>query len=73
MFMARLVGSASSERAEPSLFSELVRWASRAELSSLHERAATSRAEPSSARLVSTPTSGIRSLVSGFIGLDPRD
>jgi hypothetical protein len=32
-----------------------VRWASRAELGSLHERAATSRAEPSSARLVSTP------------------
>jgi hypothetical protein len=33
-----------------------VRWASRAELGSLHERAAASRAEPSSARLVSTPT-----------------
>jgi hypothetical protein len=58
--MAGLVGSASRlaslERAEPSRFSELARWASRAEPSSLRERAATSRAEPSSARLVSTPT-----------------
>ena len=46
--MPRLVGSASrlasQERAEPSRFFELVRWASRAELGSLHERAATSRA-----------------------------
>jgi hypothetical protein len=57
--MAGLVGSASRlaspERAEPSRFSELARWASRAELGSLRERAAASRAEPSSARLVSTP------------------
>jgi hypothetical protein len=55
--MARLVGSASRlaspERAEPSRFSELARWASQAELDSLRELAA---AEPSSARLVSTPT-----------------
>jgi hypothetical protein len=47
--MSRLVGSAnrlaSKERAEPSRFFELARWASRA---SLHERAA-------AARLVSTP------------------
>jgi hypothetical protein len=47
--MPRLVGSASrlasQERAEPSRFFELVRWASRAELGSLHERAAASRAE----------------------------
>jgi hypothetical protein len=62
--MPRLVGSASrlasrlasQERAEPSRFFELVRWASRAELGSLHERAAASRAEPSRARLVSTPS-----------------
>jgi hypothetical protein len=57
--MARLVGSASrlasQERAEPSLVFELARWASRAELGSLHERAAASQAEPSSAQLVSTP------------------
>jgi hypothetical protein len=57
--MARLVGSASRlaspERAEPSLFSELARWASRAELGSLRERAAASRAEPSRARLGSFP------------------
>jgi hypothetical protein len=47
--MPRLVGSArrlaSQEQAEPSRFFELVRWASRAELGSLHERAAASRAE----------------------------
>jgi hypothetical protein len=47
--MPRLVDSASrlasQERAEPSRFFELVRWASRAELGSLHERAAASRAE----------------------------
>jgi hypothetical protein len=53
--MARLVGStsrlASPERAEPSWFSELARWANRAELGSVRERA-----EPSSARLVSTPS-----------------
>jgi hypothetical protein len=58
--MARLVGSASRltspERAEPSRFSELDRWASLAELGSLCERAAASRSEPSSARLVSTPS-----------------
>jgi hypothetical protein len=57
--MDKLVGSASRlaspERAEPSRFPELARWASRAEPGSLHKRAATSRAEPSSARLVSTP------------------
>jgi hypothetical protein len=39
--MARLVGSASrlasQERAEPSYFPELARWASLAELGSLHE------------------------------------
>jgi hypothetical protein len=43
MFMARLVGSASrlasQERAEPGRFFEFARWASRAELGSLHERA----------------------------------
>jgi hypothetical protein len=44
--MDRLVGSASPERAEPSRFPELARWAS--------------RAEPSSAQLVSTPTRGSR-------------
>jgi hypothetical protein len=58
--MPRLVDSASrlasQERAEPSRFFQLVRWASRAELDSLHERAAASRAEPSRARLVSTPS-----------------
>jgi hypothetical protein len=43
--MDRLVGSASPERAEPSLFPELARWASRDEPGSLHERAAASRAE----------------------------
>jgi hypothetical protein len=52
--MPRLVGSASrlasQERAEPSRFFELVRWASRAELGSLHERA-----EPSRTRLGSFP------------------
>jgi hypothetical protein len=46
--MVGLVGSASRlaslERAEPSRFSELVGWASRAEPSSLRERAAASRA-----------------------------
>jgi hypothetical protein len=35
---------ASQERAEPSLSCKLARWASRAELGSLHERAAASRA-----------------------------
>jgi hypothetical protein len=55
--MARLVGSTSrlASRAEP-LFRARARWASRPKLGSLHERAAASRAEPSSARLVSTPT-----------------
>jgi hypothetical protein len=52
--MARLVGSASQlaspEQAEPSRFSELARWASRAELGSLRERAAASRAKLGSAR-----------------------
>jgi hypothetical protein len=52
--MAGLVGSASRlaspERAEPSLYFELVRWASRAELGLLCERAAASRAELGSAR-----------------------
>ena len=47
--MPRLVGSASrlarQERAEPSRFFELARWASQAELDSLHERAAASWAE----------------------------
>jgi hypothetical protein len=40
-FMARLVGSTSPERAELSRFFELARWASRAELVSLRERALT--------------------------------
>jgi hypothetical protein len=47
---------ASLYRAEPSLITELVRQPSRAWLSSLFYRAAPSRAEPGSARLVSSPS-----------------
>jgi hypothetical protein len=66
--MARLVGSesrlASPERAEPSRFSELARWASRAELGSLRERAAASRARlgsfpPLLLTVAASPTSGV--------------
>jgi hypothetical protein len=40
---------------EPSLSLQLIKWTSRAELSMVSHRAAPSRAEPSSARLVSSP------------------
>jgi hypothetical protein len=61
---------ASQGRAEPSLFHQLVEWASRAEPSSFRHRAAPSRAEPSSARLVSSPSDGYRlQSLSGQVGL----